>query len=354
MKKIISVFSVVLVLVFSCVLPSFADDGVISGYSVDNVPYNSSFDGVLTSSSSGSQLYSSSENKTYSSSSVLSVPSSSSDSVYYYKSVTEFIPMGIWRGTNNPTITKFTNSNGYVGVKYVWSSNDNKQDFYHYTTSVPPFTKLRGGRKYRISFSVSFSRSSGSFDFYLSNQSTPDVPLISLFNLSTTINMENSSKSVSIDFTLPEGSFDVIPVVKGSLYQYDNPSYSSTELTFYINDFTMTDITTEDLDNSLDKLGNRLENSINPSVPYNEFDDGSFKNSADELKEAENALPTVDFNAIDELASSVDVSSYAQAFASINQLFIRVVDTVGVTPLIFFACFFGFCIFLIGRKLSGG
>ena len=95
-------------------------------------------------------------------------------------------------------------------------------------------------------------------------------------------------------------------------------------------------------------------NSINPSVPYNEFDDGSFKDSADELKEAENSLPTVDFNAIDELANSVDVSSYAQAFSGINQLFIRVVDTIGITPLIFFACFFGFCIFLIGRKLSGG
>lgn len=354
MKKLISFFAVVLLLVFSCVLTSFADDVVISGYAVDNVPYNESFGGVLTASDSGSQLYSSTENKTYTSSSVLSAPSSSSDSVYYYKSLTQFIPTGIWRGSGNPSVSSFTNTNGYVGVKYVWPSNDKSQDFYHYTTSVSPFTKLRGGRKYRISFSVSFSRSSGSFDFYLSNQKTPDVPLISLFNLTKTINMGNSSKSVSIDFTLPEGSFDVIPVVKGSLYNYDNPSYSATEITFYINDFTITDITTEDLDNSLDKLGNRLENSINPSVPYNEFDDGSFKDSADKLKEAENALPTVDFNAIDELANSIDVSSYSQAFASINQLFIRVVDTIGITPLIFFACFFGFCIFLIGRKLSGG
>ena len=139
---------------------------------------------------------------------------------------------------------------------------------------------------------------------------------------------------------------ELVPVVNGGVY--------GTSFEFYINNFTVTDITTEDLDKSLDKLGDRLENSINPSVPYNEFDDGSFKDSANELKEAENALPTVDFNAIDELANSVDVSSYAQAFSGINQLFIRVVDSIGVTPLIFFACFFGFCIFLIGRKLSGG
>ena len=353
MKKLISVLSVVLVLVFSCVLTSFADDSVILGYSVDNVPYNQALEGVLTSSDSGSQLYSSSENKTYNSSSVLSAPSSSSNSVYYYKSVTGFIPTNIWRGSNSPIVTFPTNSNGYTCVKYVWSSNDSEQNFYHYN-SMKPFSKLQGGRKYRFTFSVSFSRSSGSFDFYLSNKSTPDVPLLSLYKLSQTINMGNFGKSVSIDFTLPEGSVDVVPVVKGTLYQSGNPSYSATELTFYISDFTIIDITTEDLDKSLDKLGNRLENSINPSVPYNEFDDGSFKDSADELKDAENALPTVDFNAIDELASSVDVSSYAQAFAGINQLFIRVVDTVGVTPLIFFSCFFGFCIFLIGRKLSGG
>ena len=353
MKKLISVLSVVLVLSFSCVLTSFADDGVVSGYAVDNVPYNESFGGVLTSSDSGSQLYSSSENRTYKSSSVLSAPSSSSASVYHYKSVTGFIPTNIWRGSNSPVVSFPTNSNGYVAVKYVWSSNDKTQNFYHFN-SMSPFSKLQGGRRYRITFSVSFSRSSGSFDFYLSNQSSPDVPIVSLYKISQTINMSNFGKSVSIDFTLPEGSMNVVPVVKGTLYQSNNPSYSATELTFYINDFTITDITTEDLDKSLDKLGNRLENSINPSVPYNEFDDGSFKDSADELKEAENALPTVDFNAIDELANSVDVSSYAQAFSGINQLFIRVVDTIGITPLIFFACFFGFCIFLIGRKLSGG
>lgn len=353
MKKIISVLSVVLVLVFSCVLTSFADDPVVSGYAVDNVPYNESFDGVLTSSDSGSQLYSSSENKTYNSSSAFSAPSSSSDSVYHYKSVTDFIPSNIWRGSNSPSVTFPTNSNGYTAVHYKWSSNTDKQSFYHYN-EIQPFSKLQGGRKYRVTFSVSFSVSSGSFSFYLANSASTDSVLVPLYSCPQTVNMRNSGKSVSIDFTLPEGSMNVVPVIKGYLYQSGNAAYSATELTFYVNDFTITDITTEDLDKSLDKLGSRLENSINPSVPYNEFDDGSFKDSADELKEAENALPTVDFNAIDELASSVDVNSYAQAFSGINQLFIRVVDSIGITPLIFFACFFGFCIFLIGRKLSGG
>ena len=47
--------------------------------------------------------------------------------------------------------------------------------------------------------------------------------------------MQNSGKSVSIDFTLPEGSMNVVPVVKGYLYQSGNSYYSATELTFYIN-----------------------------------------------------------------------------------------------------------------------
>ena len=353
MKNLISVLSVVLVLVFSCALTSFADDGVVSGYAVDNVPYNGSFDGVLTSSDSGSQLYSSSENKTYNTSSVLSAPVTSSDSIYHYKSVTGFIPWNIWKGSNSPSVTFPTDSNGYTAVHYKWANNTDQQSFY-VQNEMAPFSKLQAGRKYRVTFSASFSVSSGSFSFYLANSSSPDTVLVPLFSFSQTINMQNQGKSVSIDFTLPEGSLSVVPMVKGYLYQSGNSYFSATELTFSINDFTIIDITTEDLDNSLNKLGDRLENSIDPSVPYNEFDDGSFKDSADQLKEAENALPTVDFNAIDELASSVDVSSYSQAFASINQLFIRVVDTIGITPLIFFACFFGFCIFLIGRKLSGG
>ena len=86
MKKLISVLSVVFVLVFSCVLTSFADDSVVSGYAVDNVPYNEAFEGVLTSSDSGSQLYSSSENRTYKTSTVLSVDSNS-DSLYYYPNI---------------------------------------------------------------------------------------------------------------------------------------------------------------------------------------------------------------------------------------------------------------------------
>ena len=349
MKKLISVLSVVLVLVFSCVLTSFADDGVISGYAVDDVPYNKSFDGVLTASDSGSQIYSSSENRTYKTSSVLSAPATTVEPLYTSKSIINMIPTNIWRGSNSPSIT-FPVLNGYTGVKYVWTSDASPNTLWH-NNEARTFTIFKSERKYRVSFQLIIkSAVRGTFNFYLASPSNTSQSLIPLCSISAPPSggsyLSSSSRSFSLEFTVPNGIDELTPVVKGGIY--------GTTFEFYINDFTVTDITTEDLDNSLNKLGDRLDNSINPSVPYEKFDNGSFKDSANELKEAENSLPTVDFNAIDDLAKSVDVSSYAQAFSGINQLFIRVVDTVGITPLIFFACFFGFCIFLIGRKLSGG
>ena len=353
MKKFISVLSVVLVLVFSCVLTSFADDGVISGYAVDNVPYNESFEGVLTSSSSGSQFYSSSGNKTYNTSSVLSAPATSSSSLFTARSLTDMIPTNIWRSNNADNKTTFPVTNGFTGVSIVWNTNSKPNKVYHgnFVTEKAMFKFFRADRKYRFTFKIYCPMDSkGTFDFYLADFDNMNTPIVKLFHNNAPPSGGATlwvQRSVTIEYLCPDDfSAVLIPVVRADIYDL--------QFVCYINDFTITDITSEDLDKSLDKLGDRLENSINPSVPYNEFDDGSFKNSADELKEAENSLPTVDFNAIDELANSVDVSSYAQAFSGINQLFIRVVDTVGITPLIFFACFFGFCIFLIGRKLSGG
>lgn len=347
MEKLISVLSVVLVLVFSCVLTSFADDTVISGYAVDNVPYSSCFDGVLTASDSGSQLYSSSENRTYKTSSVLSV-NSNSDSLYYYSNIYS----GLF--TSNRDCFRANNMTyKNLGTSVQFNLIDSNSNGKFYSIFKNNMTKIKVGRKYRFSFTIIVTgKVKGDIALKLMN-SSDSSEVFTLFLNSAPPGAGNyieANKSVSVDVVIPDNVINgVYPYLIGNVVK----GYTG-DVTVSINDFTVIDVTTEDLDKSLDKLGNRLENSINPSVPYNEFDDGSFKDSADELKEAENALPTVDFNAIDELASSVDVSSYAQAFSGINQLFIRVVDTIGITPLIFFACFFGFCIFLIGRKLSGG
>lgn len=346
-KKLIAVCLVVLVLVFSFALPSFADS-VVNGFDVDNVPYSDSFEGVLTSSDTDSQIYSSSEHKTYKVNSATSSPSSSLTPLYTAGSVIDMIPKNIWRGNDNPT-KSFPVQNGYTGVKFVWTSNANPNNFYH-TKESPLLSFFKSERKYRISFKLTLPKVTGTFDFYLASRSDTAVPVIPLVSVSAPAGsgsaLSSSSRSYSFDIVAPNGVTALIPVVKGTVY--------NTVFEFYLNDFTVVDITTEDLDQSLDKLGDKIDSSINPSVPYEQWDNGDLDSEKDKLNNAMGELPTVDFNAIKELKDSIDISSYSHAFASINQLFIRLVDTVGITPLIFFACFFGLCIFLIGRKLSGG
>lgn len=351
MKKLIAVFSVALVLVFSCVLTSFADDSVVTGYAVDNVPYSDFFDGVLISSSSGSQIYSSSENKTYTISSVVSAPPINSSSVYTAKSITDFLPISCFGSTNHYTRSTVVSS-GYTGINFAWDAVSPTNNIYTATRFARSFYGiLKASRKYRITFTVDLQNAHfGQFDFNIVDSSNDDSVVVRLFSKKgvTGTNLWLVGKhNVSIDVVMPNDIGTPVGYISANILD-------SNSFVFYINDFTITDITTEDLDKSLDKLGNKIDSSINPSVPYDSFNDGSFKDSADKLKDAENNLPTVDFGAIEELKNSIDISSYSHAFAAINQLFIRLVDTVGITPLIFFACFFGFCIFLIGRKLSGG
>lgn len=352
MKKLIAVFSVALVLIFSCVLTSFADDSVVSGYAVDNVPYSDSFDGVLTSSASGSQIYSASEHKTYNSSSAVSAPSTVSAPLFSASSIIDMIPKNIWRSNNDTGKLSFPVYNGRTGVSYSWTSELKPNTIYHYSdVSERAFLNLKSNRKYRFTFSVYCpTRSKGTFDFYLAASSAMDTPVIELFHNNAPPsgggNLWVGARTVTIEYLAPNNVSTLIPVIRCKIY--------GLEFVFYINNFSITDITTEDLDKSLDRLGDKIDSSINPSVPYEKWDNGDLKSNNDKLDKAMGELPTVDFDAIQELKNSIDISSYSHAFASINQLFIRLVDTVGITPLIFFACFFGFCIFLIGRKLSGG
>ena len=328
-------------LVFSCV-PAFAESQVIDGYAVSDVPYDEAFEGVLTASDSGSQLYSSSENRTYNTSSVMSAPATSSSAVYSYKSVTGFIPTNIWRGSNSPSVTFPTNSNGYKAVKYVWLSNTDKQTFYHYN-EVAPFSKLQGGRRYRITFSVSFSVSSGSFSFYLANSSSTDSVLVPLYSFAQTINMQNKGKSVSIDFTLPEGSMDVVPVVKGYLYQSGNSGYSATELTFYINDFTITDITTEDLDNSINKGVQKIEDAGSDEPPL-DTDISAFQSAIDTMNGW--------LDQLNEFADTIDsagqtVSEYISKGTELFNGF------MGIAPASVIALIAFGVVFLVIRKIVG-
>lgn len=278
MKKLITVFSVALVLVFSCVLTSFADDSTIL---------------TLVNLSDSRLVVSGNSTVT---NGVVTVPAGGSYS-------------------------------SFIRVKPISATRKYKFSFYHRCTSA---------------VDSSFSLSGSLRIFYKDSSSGGEL---NVFELSK---FTNSNLQRYNTLTMPDDFGDA-----GRIYfVFKNTSASAVSIE--INNFTVNDMTTADLDSAIDKGADKINSAINPSVPYEQWNNGSLKDSAGKLKDAENNLPTVNFDAIEELKNSIDISSYSQAFASINQLFIRLVDTVGVTPLIFFACFFGFCIFLIGRKLSGG
>lgn len=236
---------------------AFADgsnETILDGYHVDDVPYSPDFDSVLTASDDEYVLYSADNDKTYKSSSALAVSESDSSNVLYSKkSITDMIPKNIWRGNDNPT-KSFPVSDGHTGVKYVWANNANPNNFYH-TSEAPLLSFFKSERKYRISFSLTLPKVKGSFDFYLADRGNMAVPVIPLVSVSVPASsgsaLSSASRSYSVDFVAPNGVAALIPVVKGTVY--------GTEFEFYVNDFTVSDITSEDLDNSLGKLGDRIK-----------------------------------------------------------------------------------------------
>lgn len=278
MKKLIAVLSVMLVLVFSCVLTSCADDSTI----------------LTLANLSDSRLVVSGNSTV--ANGVVTVPAGGSYS-------------------------------SFIRVKPISATRKYKFSFYYVCTSA---------------VGSSFSLSGSLRIYYKDSSSGGELNVLELSKIT------NSNIQKYNTLTMPDEFGD-----SGRIY-FVFKNTSSSAVSIRINNFTVNDMTTADLDSAIDKGADKINSAINPSVPYEQWDNGSLKDSAGKLKDAENNLPTVDFNAIEELKNSIDISSYSHAFAAINQLFIRLVDTVGVTPLIFFACFFGFCIFLIGRKLSGG
>lgn len=278
MKKLIAVFSVALVLVFSCVLTSFADDTTI----------------LTIANLSDSRLVVSGNSTV--ANGLVTVPSGGSYSAY-------------------------------IRVKPISATRKYKFTFYYVCTSAV------GG-----SFSLA-----GSFRIYYKDSSSGGE--LNVLELSKITNSDIQKYNT---LTMPDEFGDA-----GRIY-FVFKNTSSSAVSIRINNFTVNDMTTADLDSAIDKGADKINSAINPSVPYENWDNGDLKSNNDKLDKAMGELPTVDFDAIRELKNSIDISSYSHAFASINQLFIRLVDAVGITPLIFFACFFGFCIFLIGRKLSGG
>ena len=278
MKKLISIFAVALVLVFSCV-PAFAESQVIEGYAVQDVPYNEAFEGVLTASDNGSQLYSSTDDKTYNTSSVLSAPATSSSAVYTAKSITDFLPLTCFSSSNKYT-RSVVSSNGYSGINFVWEQASKTNNMYTATRFAKSFYGiLKPSRKYRVTFTVDIKNAVvGQFNFNLVDTSNDDSVVVRLFSrkgIEGTNVWLSGKQAVSIDVVMPDDIGTLSASVSASITRPESFS-------FYINDFTITDITTEDLDNSINQGVDKIENAGSDSPPL-DTDISAFQSAIDTM-----------------------------------------------------------------------
>lgn len=243
---------------FSGSLTVFAEDEtVLDGYHVDDVPYDTNFDAVLTASDDEYVLFSADNNKTYKSSSVMSVNDvDNSDVLYTAKSVTDFLPISCF-GSANKYVRSTVTSSGYTGVSFGWDTVSKTNNMYTATRFAKSFYGiLKPSRKYRITFTVDIQNAAfGQFDFNLVDSSNNDAVVVRLFSKKGVVGTNvwlTGKQNVSIDVVMPDDIGTPVGFISANII--DKNSF-----VFYINDFTITDITSEDLDNSLGKLGDRIK-----------------------------------------------------------------------------------------------
>lgn len=243
---------------FSGSLTVFADDEtVLDGYHVDDVPYDTNFDAVLTASDDEYVLYSVEDDKTYKSASVLSASEvDDSEVLYKAKSITDFLPLACF-GSSNKYTRAVVSSNGYSGINFVWDQASKTNNVYTVTRFAKSFYGiLKPSRKYRVTFTVDIKNAAvGQFNFNLVDTSADDNVIVRLFSRQVAEGTGASlsgKQSVSIDVVMPDDIGTLSASVSASITRPESFS-------FYINDFTVTDITSEDLDSSLGKLGNRIK-----------------------------------------------------------------------------------------------
>ena len=234
-----------------------SDETVLDGYHVADVPYDTNFNSVLTASDDEYVLYSAEDDKTYKSSSVMSVNDvGNSDVLYTDKSITDFLPVACFGSANKYTRSTVTSA-GYTGVSFGWEEVSKTNNMYTATRFAKSFYgKLKGGRKYRITFTVDIQNAAfGQFDFNLVDSSNNDTIVVRLFSKKGVVGTNvwlTGKQNVSIDVVMPDDIGTPVGFISANIV--DKNSF-----VFYINDFTITDITSEDLDNSLGKLGDRIK-----------------------------------------------------------------------------------------------
>lgn len=265
MKKIICIFAVVLMLVFSCV-PAYADNSILT----------------LTNLSDSRLVVSG--NATVSNG-VVTVPAGGSYS-------------------------------SFIRVRPISATRKYKFTFYYGCTSP-------AGNSFSLS---------GSLKIYYKDSSSNSE--LTIFELSKFTNADIQKYNT---LTMPDDFGDA-----GRIY-FVFKNTSSSSISIRINDFTVNDMTTADLDNSIDKGVDKLENAGSDSPPL-DTDISAFQSAIDTMNGW--------LDQLDEFANSID-SAGQTASAYISKGTELFNGFMGIAPASVIALVAFGVVFLVIRKIVG-
>ena len=285
-QKFFSVLCVI-VLLFSFSVSAFADEGidVKDGYNIDCVPYSPYISSLVVTDNidEASVYYSSSKARTYSATaSTFSVSSTSSDTstdyLYSFSDYMDLFPGSHW----NPGWYGYSyydapvlDSNGKRGVHILIGENNNP-NYHQAITNLP---ELTSGNKYSFSFTIvqnALTVGTMYFRFFDSSDESKYVDVFSMTAKPSTGAALKVNKTITGNIIIPDDWSGTVSV----LFRIEN--MAGSQPTIYINNFTIVDVTNENLDKSLDKFGDRLENAGSDEPPL-DTDISAFQSAIDTM-----------------------------------------------------------------------
>ena len=298
-QRVLSILFLI-VLLFSFSVPAFAEKGIEiqEGYNIECVPYSPYISSLVVTDNTkeASVYYSASKARTYSSTastfSATSFSSSNSSTDYIYS----------WDSFNSlyypvrnsgwiPTYLIYSpEAGGNIANPYYTLVSDNTIRFngstdYHPDTSFSlSLPLLKVGNKYRFTFTIKQpNQVYGILTFSLvdSANSSNKIDFCSFGNSSTTFARCNTT--VSGDVIIPD-TWSGTPklVLKLSSWSAHNNDYSNKPPLITLSNISFIDVTNENLDKSLDKFGDRLENAGSGEPPL-DTDISAFQSAIDTM-----------------------------------------------------------------------
>lgn len=347
-QKLLSILCVI-VLFASLAVPAFAEDGieVEEGYNIDCVPYSPYISSLIVTDNEEQEAvyYSSSKAHTYSAtastfsvSATSATSDTSTDYLYSYSDYLSLFSNKSWWSPyyNNPVFYELvTGTNGKTGVKLLLGGDSSSTRH----TAYRNLDLLKAGNKYSFSFTlVQQALTTGTMSFYLCD-SVDETKRLYLY----TYTASNSGQSLKVNKTI-SGNAIIPDDWTGSIrIRFLIENMKGAQPTIYINDFCISDITNENLDKSLDKFGDRLENA-GSDEPALDTDISAFQSAIDTMN---GWLDQLDKFADSIAAAGQTANEYISKGTEIFNGFISVAPAA-VIALVAFGV-----VFIVVRKIVG-